>query len=325
VAGSDPQKLPEEIERERWLGIRRQEKRLVAFAALVLFCGTIYMAALNFIAIGISPSNIPFKLEIDHNLPIPATVNPKLFISWRGDKDLVRPVLLLDKREEIPVDSAEGIRVSMDTRHQLYVNIPRRCGAGTHQGKLIVFQTEIADGSLPGHSVPVSVEVSGSLWRNWFILRDWLLFSFLLLIIMYLFCMAIFPRPSGNIVFEDPFGTHLVRRPKVPMKVRTSAWFMPWRRSSIPFKAIWKAAGVRVPLRTEGEISFLFSNIPPFLLQFHRAGASVIRLEEGQLQAQPLDIDAGVEVGSSEHMYGERRYAYRLPNNPAIIVFYFER
>jgi hypothetical protein len=322
---SEQQNTPEEIDRERWLEVQRKERRLLSVAAWVLLAGTVYFLLLNIIAIGHSAQKISYNLEIEKSLSSSSIGNAKLYMSWKNAGSAIQPSLIIDGRILVPTDSSAAILVKTSSTHQIDVEVPYGCKAGIHEGTLYTFRDENDNNLLMGHSVPVSVEISASIWNNWFILRDWLIFAFISIVIVYLFCVLSFPRPRGKIIFEDSLETQIVTRSRIPLKMRRSAWLMPWHRSSLSLRDILKKAGIPVPANFNAEIYFVYQNYAPYLLTFTRSNTSIFRFYQDQYTDQPLDINSGVHIGANESMDRQRGdYLYRLPGSSDFLIFYFE-
>ena len=257
-------------ELESLLSIRRREMRAAAWIASILIALTVYFGVLNAVLLYREYPQ-PFGLELSQPSGLHLVASYRPAILWRSHADyhgvVKRPTLLLGGAQ-IPSASARRSRtdpvIGLNQLSQLRIVVPADTTPGLHEGRLLLDRVS-GDPDLPEHlSQPVKVGVVGGFWKSWRLFGGWLVGVLIFFCLFYLFCMWMYPRPSGTIYLEQYGGTSS-RKSHVALKMRRLAYLMPWKRSSVPLRTIAKRAALpHFDLRA-GSLEFRMRGIPPYL------------------------------------------------------------
>lgn len=262
----------EEAERrelERMLYIRRREMRTAAWIAAILVALTGYFGALNaYLLYREYPHPFGLKLSQAAGSHLVASYRPA--IMWRSHsdyRDVRRPILLIGD-ERVPFASARRNEsdpvIGLDQLAELRIVVPSDATPGLHEGRLLLDRIS-GDSDLPEHlSQPVKVGVVGGFWNSWRLFGGWLVGMVIFLCLFYLFCVWMYPRPFGTIYFQQHGGT-IGRRCHVSLKMQRLAYLLPWRRSSVPLRAISRRAALPYFNIPGGSLEFRMRGIPPYL------------------------------------------------------------
>lgn len=312
---------------ERWAAVRRTEVRLVfaVFALLVVLTG--YFAVLNvYVLLGAAPNPYTLRFEVPTGTEESATYGVHVEWDETGLREPVhRPRLLLNGRFPLPnhPESGSPPTVALGGVHTIEIQVPPGTDSAVHRGKLVL-ERVAGSTAFPGRlDSPVVVGVSGSVWQNWFVLRDWILMMLALGGFLYILCLLAFPAPSGSLLFQDDLSPSRVPVAVVPLRTRNLAWFAPWKRSSISIRWIWKRARIQLPLQIQGEMMFLTRSIP--VLVVHAARRGVIFEKGHGGDRDPLECEGAQPCDAIDVMFEQGCYSYADPSDGTRILFSYRR
>ena len=249
MSGTEPQRgvaLPtrEEQEARLWAGVRRQESSWATLFAAILLLLTLYFAGLNaYVLRNAVPRPLRLSLEVPAGTQLSGAYRPQLI--WKPmaarPGQVVRPILWIG--DEALRDSGASRLVELGRSSDLRFTVPQNTTGGTHRGTLLLTRVS-GDSSLPATvSAPVSIGVTSGFWRNWFILRDWAIFALVAAAGFYLFCMMVYYPPGGALRVVR-LGPTVPYEKNIVVRMRPMAWLMPWKRSIVPLRWIWKRVGI---------------------------------------------------------------------------------
>jgi hypothetical protein len=299
---SDPQADALDRTAERWARRQRRQRRWIAMLAAML--GVISLVFLTVNAVFIlwqQPDDYSIVLQADLGDGNQAGYVPRL--RWRppdqaasGHEALVRPQVVIDGRPLHEAGaSAQGTPLlKLNRTYRLQVVIPDHCSAGAHQG-ILRLEPSPPDADLPEREIPIEVEVVRSIWRNWFLVRNWALIALAISIAAYLLCLVLFPRAQEALLFSLPAGMG----PDVSKHValRPSRWSLlfPWLRPYVRWSWIVRRLGWRRLPTLHGGLEFTMRHLPPL---FHAIVPPESKLEYRYSRSNRLD-------------YRSKRYPFR--------------
>lgn len=231
---------------ERWAQIKKNENRVFLLFVFLLLFFTAYMALLNLYVI--VKSEVP-RWTIELN--VPAGIEYALWMQWEPggdghgvDNSMVRPAVLFNG-EVIPTAATQARVSSGSMEGEVSVQVGPDTSPSNHRGNLVL---QRRNGDNPfgefypqEEMVPVKVDVTGGWWNTWFILRDWLVFCLIVIVLAYAFCLYYYPPPRGVLLFRDGNQPRTFR-----LRCSLLGWLLPWRRSSVALNKIWK----KVPINS---------------------------------------------------------------------------
>jgi hypothetical protein len=265
VSGAQPQRGAEPPDTEErnaqlWANVRRQESSFAAVFAGLLLLLTLYFAGLNaYVLHNAVPRPLRLSLEVPAGARTRGTYRPQLIWQRPATAGLVRPVVEIDG--QAVQEGFEATRlVELGRASELRFTIPRTATGGMHEGTLLLTRVS-GDESLPATvSAPVSIGVTSGFWRNWFILRDWAFVALIAGALFYLYCVMMYDPPAGSLRVVR-LAQSFPYEKNIPLRMRPVAWLLPWRRSVVPLRWIWKRAGVSHK-SLAGHIDFVLSMLP---------------------------------------------------------------
>jgi hypothetical protein len=269
--------------------------RFVVFVATILGVLTLYFLSLNvYVLLRDEPPTYELEVEAagDPNLRAMIAV---VWDSDCGTPDVIRPRLLVDDGEQIRELSSD-LLVPPGKPLELRVDIPRGCTPCRHEGFFRLTEISGQGTASSSHEVPIDIEVRGGWLRPFWIFLSWLAVMAVAMVVVYGVCLLCFPPPSGRLFFDDRTDLGLVSRPFVALRMRRSAWLLPWRRSTLPLAYIWKRAKIRAPLRSVGEVLFFTSTMPALLLFSGRKTSWRKRFPDVRMDRVPLLDCRTVEI-----------------------------
>lgn len=241
----------------------RSERRAVAWTIGFLSIVTVYFAALNaYILVKAAPRQ--YRLQFEK--PVDAIGHYAVGVRWTSGGPAA-PRVLIDG-VTVPEANEHGrpnVVVSLNRASFLNVRVGASTSAGNHEGELL-FRRIDGPAELPSVlRTPILVNVSAGVWNNWFVLRYWLIVVIVCLLLLYAFCYWYFPAPEGKLLISA-----FDRSSSTPVDLRMSriAWFLPWKRSTLPLKHLLLNAGVPRHLAVNGEIAFVETHMVPQLSVF---------------------------------------------------------
>jgi hypothetical protein len=268
---NDPLLQPDDAEARR----KKDEDRRAASQAAVrtvmltgtfLALSTLYFGGVNaYLLMHARPRPFVLSFEQLGSEQLAGTYHARLEWKEMAGRNVVRPTILLDG---LPMTEASHSSAgahqdfSLTQTLTVQIDVPPLCTTGNHSGRLIFERAGGPDLLPPQLETPVAVEVTGGFWTSWFLLRDWLIFASVVGLVLYVSCICFFPPPTGSLAIYR-YGS---ARRKAGLPMPASAWFLPWRRSSLPLSYIWKKAGFGGVSRVDGEIWFLERDLSPMLL-----------------------------------------------------------
>jgi len=321
----EDQQESRDAEQQRWAETRRTEVRLVIWIVSVLILSTAYFTCLNaYVLVKAEPR--PFYLAFDH----PASLSNGAYsiaLTWSPmdtSESLVRPQLLLDGTTDLA--SMDG-RATLGQSYTVQIRVPANTTPGVHVGSINMHQIgtieDLPDSFPP---IPVTIEVTGGFWNSWFLLRDWLIFVVALGLILYGFCVLNFPKPSGFLIVSSGSDGSAPPR-KVALRMRKIALLLPWRRSSIPLAALWKEARFSLPLKTRGEVFFLFDQMPVlFTMRRQRSYRFEKTISEvGMVDSYDIPDEAFLPCGRIDIMYTHNLCRYGNGSDQSVLLRYSKK
>lgn len=271
-----------EVANQAWALDRRRQVRFAGFLVGVLALLTAYAVALN-VAVLYQSVPSPYTLDLESGLVPDAAASYSASVRWRVPADapgVSHPAVFLGNRA-IPVGSgfqAAGVPVE---GHALSIR-PESASSGTHEGDL-VFTRRGSNKELPEEvTLPIRVRVTSGFWSSWFVVRDWLILASLVCACVYLFCVVVFPAPSGELHVLVSSAGH-TRHCRLPLQRPRLAWLLPWRRSTLSLSRLLRDA--RSPVLARGEIQFVSSTLPVLWL----GGASDSTVKRRKVDTEPLE------------------------------------
>ena len=278
--GNDPLLQPDDAETRRkkdeerraasQAASRRTGIRTVVLTGAFLSLSTLYFGGVNaYLLMHAKPRPFVLSFQQVGNEQLAGTYHARLEWKDMEGRNVVRPTVLLDGLPVAEIShSSAGARqdFSLTQTVMVQIDVPPLCATGNHSGRL-VFERAGGPDLLPVQlETPVAVEVTGGFWTSWFLLRNWLIFASVVGLVLYLLCMVFFPPPTGSLAILRNGSS----KPNVGLRMSASAWFLPWRRSSLPLSSIWKKAGIKAVSGVDGEIWFLERDSPMLLIQRRR-------------------------------------------------------
>jgi len=271
LSSENPEFTPEERDAQLWTGVRRQEGSFATILTAVFVLLTAYFAGLNAYLLYRA---IPAPLQLSVEAPAGTSMQGSyaLQLIWKPmqrDASPVRPELMIDgvtlSRQYARPPEVELGRVS-DVR----MIVPSKTTAGLHEGSLVLTKVSGPETLPKSSAVPVSVQVTGGFWQDWFLLKYWGSFSIFAMGGFYLFCTVAYYPPTGSLRVIRSSG-NLTQERSVPLKLRPLAYIFPWKRSVIPLAHIWKQAGVNVNA-VAGDLQFVITAQPILFVPRVRRG-----------------------------------------------------
>jgi hypothetical protein len=279
VSGAKPQAgfglaTAEEQDAQLWAGVRRQERSWAALFAAVLAILTIYFAGLNaYVLHKAVPRPLRLRLEVSAG-QLRGSYRPQLI--WRNPSgDVVRPIVWIDG-EALREGFGATRLVEVGRSANLHFTVPQNTAGGTHEATLLLTRVS-GDEALPATvSAPVTIGVTSGFLKNWFILRDWAVFALAAAAGFYVFCTVAYYPPVGSLRVVR-LGQAIPYEKTICLRMLPVAWLLPWRRSVVPLRWIWKRAGMK-NRSLAGQINFVFSTQPMLELPSVRRGKVLKRL-----------------------------------------------
>lgn len=301
---------------EKWAALHRSERTMAILVACALGLSTLYIVALN---AWILREAVPPSFTLGFSAPPGAAgATYAATVEWDpapAGEALVRPRIYLHD-ELLPEDDASRIapRIALGSQAALRIDVPAATSPGLHRGELVLRRDQGATSELPELlTAPLSVEVTSGIWGSWFVVRYWLAIVVALGALFYLACWIQFPAPQGVLVVREP-----PRR--LGLRMRPIAWLLPWQRSSVRLRTLWRRARLPVAPRLDGELLFVAPGIPPMLL---------VTRKRGQISRGAGGLDAGAEAqipcGPITTLYAETPHSYSDSTTNSSFVFWFER
>jgi hypothetical protein len=306
-----------------WAEVRQQEIRFVLLTVIVIALSTAYVAFLNAYVIAQGEPS-PYVLQIDKSEGFAETAVYAVRMQWDPvpvQEAAMRPVVTLQGRPVPNVGDAEASlqlapRVEPSSPYAVVVRVPGGVTPGTHSGRLVLDRVG-GDADLPPRlTTPVTVGVTGGLWTSWFLLRDWLLFVMFMVAVLYVFCLLVFPPPSGMLTVLRWDGG-VPRKTRLFLRTPRLSWLAPWRRSTVSLRTVWRRAGCRSG--PDGEMLFLFPALPVLLLR-RRRGDPPISRRVGDVEDLEtlLEDPAFTRCGAVDIMYEGHAYRMGEPSTPPV-------
>lgn len=287
----------EEQDAQLWAGVRRQERIWAAWFAVVLVILTGYFAGLNAYKLwNAVPRTLLLRLEGPEGGKLVGAYRPRLIWSTPIG-NVIHPVIYLGGEALNDVSNSTRL-VTIGRVSRLRIRVPGNATGGTHKGLLLLTRVS-GNATLPETvSTPVTIGVSSGFWRNWSILRDWCFVAVGLAILFYLFCLVAYPPPMGSLRVVR-LGQSIPQEKIIRLGTQPIAWILPWRRSIVPLKWIWKQASIR-RRSLEGQINFVLSSQPVLELPGIRRGRVVKRLADApQTGVEPF----GPAIRMADHIF----------------------
>jgi hypothetical protein len=307
---------------EAWALQRKRQIRVAAALTAALCVLTIYFAGLNaYVLYHAQPQ--PYSMDLSAvNRPSVAK-EYRTFVRWVGDShgaSTKHPQLYVGDRVVPKADESKGIEGVSADGGTLRIDV-EGASVGLHKGELVFQKREGASVLLPQETaIPVSIQVSGGFWSSWFVLRDWLIVVALLLGILYIFCVLIFPAPTGVMqVLVSRGGNN--RQRSLKLGLARSAWLMPWRRATIPLKWVQKQAGVPVPMK--GEVIFVGPGLPVLFVSGRLGLAGLERRRSDRESLEDSLYETYSACGAVDTMYQSNTYKVTGPADTDISLLRF--
>ena len=322
------QKIDEDRRAASQAASTRKAIRTVMLTGTFLALSTLYFGGVNaYLLMHARPRPFVLSFEQLGSEQLAGTYHARLEWKEMAGRNVVRPTVLLDT---LPVaetsHSSAGAHgdFSLNRTVMVQIDVPPLCTTGNHSGRLIFERVGGPDLLPPQLETPVAVEVTGGFWTSWFLLRDWLIFASVVGLVLYVSCICFFPPPTGSLAIFRGYGSPK-RKAGLPMPA--SAWFLPWRRSSLPLSYIWKKAGVRGVSRVDAEIWFLDRDSSPMLLIQRRHTPdelTVCTLASADVSDDLSEV-AGKDFypcGPMDRMFRDRVYKQGLSEEQCILFSY---
>jgi len=331
--GNDPLLQPDDAETRRKMdedrraasqaASTRKAIRTVMLTGTFLALSTLYFGGVNaYLLMHARPRPFVLSFEQLGNEQVAGVYHARLEWEPMGRREVVRPTILLDglPMAEASHSSAGAHQdFSLTQTVTVQIDVPPLCTTGNHSGRLI-FERVGGPDLLPAQlETPVAVEVTGGFWTSWFLLRDWLIFASAVGLVLYLSCVWFFPPPTGSLLIYRYSGS----RRKVGLPMPASAWFLPWRRSSLPLSYIWKNAGVKAVPRVNAEIWFLDRDSSPMLLIQRRRTPEELTVRT--LASDDLSEAVGEDFhpcGPGDQMFKDRVFKQGLSEEQCVLFSY---
>lgn len=304
--------------REYWQMARdaKNEKKLLKIAGFSLLVLTLYFGVANFIVIiRNAPQPYKFMVEaVNSNDYYTATL---IWNETNSAENIIRPAIIIN--DGITMQQSVPVPIEFNKEYKISISIPENCTLANHKGIIALKSLESKNSGLPPKEIRLDIEVNGGWWNAWFVLRNWLIVSIIIMALIYLACIIFFTKPFGKIRFTEPEMKFLKVSPTdVELKMMPVAWFLPWRRSTVPLKWIWKEAGILGVLPDSGEILFIWKSIAP-MIYLPDSDHNVEIKKAGDWE----DMEPSINAGALEHMDEERPLAYIDRNDNSMILFGF--
>ena len=256
---------------EKWASGRRKELRIAGLACALILLGTLYFGGLNaYLLFREAPE--PFNAVVTQPSGADIQAEYRVTVSWQPmevpHQTPVRPGVWV---HGVAVPAASARPSSADPRFragettELDFVVGGDCTPGVHEGWISLQKVSGSPDAQETLSSPIKVQVIGGLWKSWFLLRDWLIASLVLLALLYAFFFLFSQVPSGELSIEYHDGRLTYPAADVALRTRRLAMLMPWKRPALPLVPLFKKAGVPA-CGFAGELVFKAHNHPALCL-----------------------------------------------------------
>jgi hypothetical protein len=257
------------------------------------------------------------------------------------DPGQVPPTVLWEGRPVPREDEEERFEVPLGD-YEVFIDIRRNTPPGRYEGRIHV---DHVSGSLLDQqlTIPVSVSITGNLWRQWFFVRDWLLVAGAGYLLIYLICLLFLERIHVLLTFTTrppPESSTVKETATVYVKPPLSALLLPWRASTANWRRLIPEGAPTVLKRLTGSLESMDSMVvlhlhapsgfarglslpsDTFDYKWVREGHSVILLDPGEVCVFPLE-EGKVRTEMRFQTFNPRRPYRFLVVWVVLVILYF--